>query len=89
MMKQVKFKIFFLIFLKIIIVSVGADAPTRSLIFVCDATRSMKGDLQQLQDGAAKILDKFAELKEDPFKNYVLSMFRDRGRKSRVFFLGY
>jgi hypothetical protein len=80
-MKQTKFKILVIIFLKIIILSVKADTPKRSLIFVCDATRSMKDDLQQLRDGAAKILDKFSGLKEHPIKNYVLSIFRDKGRE--------
>jgi hypothetical protein len=41
-MKQAKFKIFLIIFLQIIIVSVKADTPKRSLVFVCDAMRSMK-----------------------------------------------
>jgi hypothetical protein len=80
-MKQVKFKIFLIIFLQIIIVSVKAETPKRSLIFVCDATRSMKEDLKQLRDGADKIVDKFSGLKKHPIKNYVLSVFRDQGKE--------
>ncbi len=79
-MKQVKFKIFLVIFLQIIIVSVRAETPKRSLIFVCDATRSMKEDLKQLREGADKIVDKLSGLKEHPIKNYVLSVFRDQGK---------
>jgi hypothetical protein len=86
-MKQAKFKIFFVIFLQIIFVRVKAETPKRSLVFVCDATKSMTDDLKQLRDGADKILDKFSGLKEHPIKNYVLSLFRDQGRELR-FFLG-
>ncbi len=82
-MKQTKFKFLLIIFLKIIILSVKADLPKRSLIFVCDVTRSMKDDLRQLREGSSKILETFSGLQEQPFKNYVLSMFRDRGRKLR------
>jgi hypothetical protein len=56
-----------------------ASEQQRSLVFVCDATDSMQDDLNALHEGSEEILNSFANKKDQPFGNYVLSVFRDRG----------
>jgi hypothetical protein len=56
-----------------------ANDQLRSLVFVCDATDSMQDDLNAVHDGSEEILSLFSNKKDQPFGNYVLSVFRDRG----------
>jgi hypothetical protein len=56
-----------------------ANDQQRSLVFVCDATDSMQDDLNAVHEGIEEILNSFANQTVQPFGNYVLSVFRDRG----------
>ncbi len=56
-----------------------ASGQQRSLVFVCDATGSMSDDLKAVHEGSEEILNSFANQTDQPFGNYVLSVFRDRG----------
>jgi hypothetical protein len=56
-----------------------ANEQQRSLVFVCDATDSMQDDLNALHEGSEEIINSYANQTVQPFGNYVLSVFRDRG----------
>jgi hypothetical protein len=60
-----------------------ATEQQRSLVFVCDATGSMSDDLKAVHEGSKEILNSFASRQDQPFGNYVLSVFRDRGLDNR------
>lgn len=56
------------------------DRPTRdqkSLLIAFDTTGSMAKDLAELRQGAQDIVSNFAERKDQPIYNYVLSLFND------------
>jgi hypothetical protein len=71
-----KIVVTFFIFLR---ASQGQTVPQRSLLLVCDATGSMRDDLDAVHEGSKFILDFFENKSNNPIKNYVLTFFRDPG----------
>lgn len=54
----------------------------KDLLIVFDATGSMGPDLAQLRSAAIEIINDLSRKVEDPIHNFVLSVFRDPGKRS-------
>jgi hypothetical protein len=57
--------------------NISSYKQQKSLLIVFDGTSSMNDDLVQMREAVKKIVNKFSEKKNNPIKNYVLTVFKD------------